>query len=89
MIFNFKNFIAYLQSSEPEKRLKVSEDRIKRLERHNNVYRKRLSDISQLIDGVSEYLEAMDLKSILDVPPSDISLTSSIDQSPATSTKQT
>ena len=78
-----------MQSSEPEKRLKVSEDRIKRLERHNNVYRKRLSDISQLIDGVSEYLEAMDLKSILDVPPSDISLTSSIDQSPATTTKQT
>ena len=55
------------------------EVRIKRLERHSNVYRKRLSDISQLIDGVSEYLEAINLTMILDVPPSNISLTNLIE----------
>lgn len=60
---------------EAQKRLIIAQQQIKRLERDNNIYRRRLSDLSHF-KGVSNYLKEMNLKTLYDLP-SDVDESSS------------
>ena len=52
---------------EAQKRLIIAQQQIQRLERDNNIYRQRLSDLSHF-KGVSNYLKEMNLKTLYDLP---------------------